>query len=189
MKFCNKCNIEKQFTEFYKHKSHNDGLCSFCKDCQKIIDAANYIKFKEKKTKRNAEYYQENKEYFNILNRIWAIENPEAIRKIQRKYQHNNQIYYNDKFRKRKEKQQLATPKWIDLNLLEQIYINCPIGFQVDHIIPLSNKIMSGLNIPENLRYLPKKENQKKGNRLDSELKFELHPIKWQDIILQTKVS
>lgn len=35
MKRCNKCGVEKNETEFWKDKSHKDGLCSSCKDCKK----------------------------------------------------------------------------------------------------------------------------------------------------------
>lgn len=34
-KHCNKCNEEKSYNEFYKHKSRKDGLQSLCKVCDK----------------------------------------------------------------------------------------------------------------------------------------------------------
>ena len=35
-KVCSKCNEEKEFGEFYKHKKGKNGLMSYCKECQLI---------------------------------------------------------------------------------------------------------------------------------------------------------
>lgn len=51
-----------------------------------------------------------------------------------------------------------------DPDKIRDIYRNCPDGYEVDHIIPLSK---GGLHHENNLQYLPKKENRRKGNRLD----------------------
>ena len=36
MKNCNKCNINKVHTEFYKNKTTKDGYTSVCKSCRKL---------------------------------------------------------------------------------------------------------------------------------------------------------
>jgi len=46
---------------------------------------------------------------------------------------------------------------------IKQIYENCPVGYEVDHIIPLSK---GGLHHEENLQYLTIKENRSKGNKI-----------------------
>jgi hypothetical protein len=58
-----------------------------------------------------------------------------------------------------------ATPPWANLNLITEFYLNCPDGYQVDHIIPLNNSIVCGLHTVENLQYLTKEENLKKSNK------------------------
>ena len=59
------------------------------------------------------------------------------------------------------------TPLWADLNKIKEIYDNCPEGYEVDHIIPLQGKLVSGLHVPDNLQYLTKSENCSKGNHYE----------------------
>ena len=62
-----------------------------------------------------------------------------------------------------------ATPAWLTLDQklsIHQMYLNCPEGEQVDHIIPIKGKEVCGLNVPWNLQYLSKEANMKKGNRI-----------------------
>src|SRR3989304_6955184 len=55
-------------------------------------------------------------------------------------------------------------PSWADLEMIKQIYLNCPKGYHVDHIIPLKGKFVSGLHVENNLQYLQATENMKKRN-------------------------
>lgn len=56
------------------------------------------------------------------------------------------------------------TPTWANLDEIRRIYLNCPEGYHVDHIIPLRGKLISGLHIETNLQYLPAIDNLIKGN-------------------------
>lgn len=49
-----------------------------------------------------------------------------------------------------------------DPKRIREIYENCPEGYEVDHILPLS---LGGKHHEDNLQYLPKELNRKKGNR------------------------
>jgi hypothetical protein len=47
MKRCNRCNIEKELSEFYKRKRNKDGIDNKCKKCYNEINKENYIKNRE----------------------------------------------------------------------------------------------------------------------------------------------
>lgn len=67
----------------------------------------------------------------------------------------------------RKKHIKKATPIWCNKKELETIYANCPINFQVDHIIPIKGKNICGLHVPWNLQYLDNESNLKKSNSFD----------------------
>jgi len=59
------------------------------------------------------------------------------------------------------------TPADADVWQMQQIYLHCPDGYEVDHVIPISR---GGLHHQDNLQYLPTLENRRKGNKLPHEL-------------------
>ena len=62
------------------------------------------------------------------------------------------------------------TPENADRKSIREFYANCPKGYEVDHIIPISK---GGLHILENLQYLSISENRKKSNKLVGPQGFE----------------
>jgi 5-methylcytosine-specific restriction endonuclease McrA len=61
-----------------------------------------------------------------------------------------------------------ALPVWANLNKIKEIYSLCPIGHEVDHIVPLQGLTVCGLHVEYNLQYLTVEENRKKSNSLIS---------------------
>ena len=59
----------------------------------------------------------------------------------------------------------LRTPAWADHNEIVRVYKNCPVGHQVDHIIPLRGETVTGLHVAANLQYLLAAENRAKSNK------------------------
>ena len=49
--------------------------------------------------------------------------------------------------------------------MIKEFYDNCPKGMEVDHIIPLNGKLVSGLHTIGNLQYLTPNANRSKSNK------------------------
>ena len=56
------------------------------------------------------------------------------------------------------------TPEDADLEKIKEIYMNCPDGYEVDHIFPIAK---GGLHHQDNLQYLTISENRSKGAKLE----------------------
>ena len=79
------------------------------------------------------------------------------------------------KTRKRKVAKLQRTPFWLNAGQefeMECIYKYCAalrsvgLDYEVDHMVPLQGKTVSGLHVPWNLQILTASENAAKGNRL-----------------------
>lgn len=60
-------------------------------------------------------------------------------------------------------KKKYQTPADEDIKALQEFYTNCPPGYEVDHIIPISK---GGAHSLTNLQYLTKEENRRKSNKI-----------------------
>jgi len=70
---------------------------------------------------------------------------------------------HNEAWHRYNARKKNQTPHGVDIAKLQEIYLNCPEGYEVDHKIPISK---GGLHCPSNLQYLPWLENRKKSNKL-----------------------
>jgi HNH endonuclease len=60
-------------------------------------------------------------------------------------------------------KQKNQTPINVDKPAIKEFYANCPDGYEVDHIMPISK---GGTHTIENLQYLTISENRRKWNKI-----------------------
>ena len=141
---CNQCRQFLLLEDFYVHSNGKPRLQ--CKRC--VLD---------RRAKPNPETARISQTNYRKRNHDKCLERSRVWRKQNLDYDK----YRSANYRARKLNQ---TPPWSDLDKIKDIYINCPKGFHVDHIVPLKGKNVSGLHVPENLQYLPAKENLAKRN-------------------------
>ena len=154
MKVCSKCNIAKDINCFSKDKSRSDGLSYICKDCRKEI----YNKNREIILFNKKEYYLNNRDdkikKACVHGKIWRKNNPDKVN-----------FYNSTKRQRRLQRNKTKDPRIKAVYSLAKRLTDClQAEFQVDHIIPMQGKLVSGLHIFENLQVISAKENYKKNN-------------------------
>jgi hypothetical protein len=172
LKYCKKCDREKDTSEFQKRTLSADGLQSYCRSCIKLAVGVHYIKNTEAYSERSKKYYVDNKETIKA-NVKHSYETNETVRqshlKNNRNYKKNNRGKINADTALYKARKLQATPKWLTAEhhakILEFYKLAEDQGVQVDHIEPLKGKHVCGLHVPWNLQLLTKTDNCKKGNR------------------------
>ena len=145
---CSHCGINKPKDE-YMLRSDTGKYRKQCRECFHL---------------KGREWREQNPEKATILAQRTRINNRERMLEAARKWRRNNKAY--DAFRARtyRARKQQQLPAWADLTKIKEIYLNCPEGYHVDHIVPLKGKIVSGLHVEYNLQYLPARENLAKRN-------------------------
>jgi len=148
-KKCSRCGEERSLDCFYKQTSGKYGVTSRCKPC--VLDS-------------NREWRNKNKQRMNEYARQWQREHKDVCLQRTREWRKRNLAYdaYRSKLYNTRKRNQC--PPWADLDKIREIYLNCPTGYHVDHIIPLKGILASGLHVETNLQYLPAKENMQKRN-------------------------
>lgn len=152
----NKNKLKQKATEYY-----------FCnKEARKEINDLRHKRYREENKEAvrqsKAKWLDANRERANLTAKLWRQANPIKC------------LLY---VRNRQAAQLQRTPKWLtdeDFKAIEAFYweakskeIETGIKHQVDHIIPLRGKLVSGLHVPENLRVITAAENQRKINKFE----------------------
>lgn len=116
-------------------------------------------------------YEKRNPEARKIIAQKYREAHPEKVKKSARKWRTTHPGAKAADVAKRRCSKQAATPSWIDSRQVIAIYNKCQqitketgILHEVDHIVPLRHKLVSGLHVPWNLQIIPAKENRQKNN-------------------------
>lgn len=193
MKTCVCCSQEKKETEFRQYKNRGVFLLrNQCRECErkrsKEYEIANkekrlkekrdfYANNLEKELKRKKEHYWKNRDNELARQAKFRAENREYLRERDRKIAKENPAYFTFKTQKRHTAKLQRTPSWLTEEQWKQIRTEYELSawcskvmgekYNVDHIIPLQGKNVSGLHVPWNLRVIPAKDNFAKGNKYE----------------------
>jgi len=168
MKFCSKCKIEYPATFIYfpKDNRKKDKLCSQCRKCQTELSKKYYLQNKDNCKQLCKNWNNKNKERVIQNRKNWRNKNRDKINKSASNWVKRNRKQHQANWYLRDKRIKQATPNCpIIRKQIKEIYLNCPKGYEVDHINPIKGKNISGLNVPGNLQYLTPKENKNKGNK------------------------
>ena len=154
MKACTKCQTTKPFDGFYKRSRAPDGHEAWCKVCRLEHNRAWVQKNKDRHGELTRSWYERNKDHHLVNSKEWYAAN------------HHRKLTTTTA---REERCRLATPVWADREAIVALYAQAKrmtqetgIQHDVDHIVPLRGKTVSGLHVPENLRVIPSAENKRK---------------------------
>lgn len=133
-----------------KEKSHKMDHSEFIKRAEELM----------------SQYIEESIQYERDQDRKWRINNPKEWKESQRRYYDTDKGRYNNTKRtcKKRNRSCIEEISFDEKILIGNFYKNCPKGYEVDHIIPLSR---GGKHILSNLQYLTISENRRKYNKLD----------------------
>ena len=179
-KYCSK-RCRSKYYNLHKDKLPKT-ITKHCELCDKVfIDVCDHKKQRFCSKKCRVKVYTRTPKCMKTR-QIWAFNNREKRRKrgrqlastlkyqlVKKKYKARPEIMkrYNFLAAKRRAMKFKATPKWANLDKIKEIYLNCPKGFHVDHIIPLQSKKVCGLHVHNNLRIITAHQNQLKSNSLE----------------------
>jgi len=194
IKRCNKCDTFKLFSEYYKAKSHSDGLCSVCISCSKVSMQAYFSKSgnREKKAARDKAYYNQPEVKQRIFARYRERRRTDVEYKLianhrSRRNQAIKLFFKNGEYEGSTTKELGCSVSFFEEYLEAQFEPGMtwdnwgPKGWHIDHIIPLS----AGSHNPElfmllcgywNAQPLWAKDNLSKGERIsiDDELLLDM---------------
>lgn len=125
-----------------------------CIICANVDQRRYYAQGPEKYKYKNKLYFQrvETKFHNKIRQRLFYLNNKELCRSVSAKC---------------RAQRWLRVPAWSQKEEIAEFYKNCPDGYEVDHVVPLLGKQVSGLHVIENLQYLTATENRAKHNKFE----------------------
>lgn len=168
-KICKKCFIEKALTEFSPRKQSADGRRGCCRVCR---------------ASQNRDWTASKKSTFEGKEEFLSKKRKHASNRAAKKREYSVAYHQTKKkdsdYVSRRRINTLSyaaskrgsTPKWANKKRIAEYYetargLSMLLGefYHVDHIVPLSSKLVCGLHCESNLRILTRSENSAKGNR------------------------
>jgi len=149
-KTCNKCEIEKSISEYYKRKTGKYGVRSWCKICEKEYQMKNKerskkynIKYNEKNKEHRKKNYEKNKKQISKVNCEYAKKNRKIINK-RNIIRYKNDIQFKITSNVRKRLRSFLKTKSIYKDNKIMLSVGCSKKYLTDWI--QYNKVLDNLN-------------------------------------------
>lgn len=151
------------------HNSYRYTSKGSCVECLDNYRHENPEKFNENKIRSTTKHRQKR----NAESKAWKIKNKDRHARTQKLWRERNNHLCNMYARKRQASIMRRTPDWVDTVAIAEIettYLWCSslrkigVNVEVDHVVPLQGKLVSGLHVPENLQVIHMSDNRKKSN-------------------------
>jgi hypothetical protein len=162
LKKCIECTLDKEFSAFY----YKENLCKKCRNKKANLKAY---------PNRNAPKGQMSSEARRQAQARYREKHRDKIRAKQREWVKNNLPKVLARTHKYQAAKLNATPKWLtkdQLKQIEAIFVESHrltketgVKREVDHIVPLCGREVSGLHVPWNLQILERSKNRQKFNK------------------------
>lgn len=160
MKSC-KCKLHTgdlllPLSAFKANARYQDGLDYYCADCRRAADRARYARRKEEIKQRVGDWQKANAGKVNINSAAYRKRNAQKYKQANKAWRNNNPGLVAHLTNKRRAQQSLSTPMWVEEDLIKQLYVECPAGHHVHHIVPLQeDPLVCGLHCYANLVVVP----------------------------------
>jgi hypothetical protein len=186
VKICKRCGEQKPLEEFPLCKGKPRARCKKCH----TNDARQWaIQNSEKYKARLKAWHKKNKparfmgpplpESIKRDRRLaskkkWREANQDLQKQLNREWSAKNKHIVQEAVRRRQACKLQRTPSWANREKMKAIYkearrltLETGIPHDVDHIVPLRGKMVSGLHCETNLQVLPRKQNRQKHNHFE----------------------
>lgn len=196
---CTRCKAVFPFSGFHAAYRESDGLSDLCKACDSAKSKERYerrkvqekkeITFAYKKCTRCLQYREvaEFRSYVLTSDNLSSWCNP-CKNADGSRYKKENKAKAAAIAMKRYLARKAATPLWANNDAILAIYeeserlgIETGIPREVDHILPITNKLICGLHVENNLRVITGSENARKHNKFT--------PYVWSDLTPEQQQS
>ena len=186
VKHCSRCAAEKPLALFYrdsnpKNKSGRQSRCIECCKADAIAYAKAHPEWKRAKDKRYAQRHPDKvrersarrrkedpdywRNYTAKYRAEWRKKHPEQDATTSKAYRQRNPAIIAERMAQYVHAKRRPL-EWADRDKMRVVYAKAKeFGMEVDHVVPLRSKLVSGLHVWHNLQLLARDENRRKRNR------------------------
>jgi 5-methylcytosine-specific restriction endonuclease McrA len=158
---CRDCAVEKPISEFNKDASKPDGVRRICRPCHQAQAKAYASERLEVYRARASAWYLNNKDRKRAYDQKWQPE-----------YRKKTASQSRARVNARRRYLRAARPAWANTFFIREIYELAQLRtkatgilHEVDHIVPITHKLVCGLHCEQNMQIISSVANKTKLNR------------------------